>query len=112
MNAPSPLPPKNVSLRGGPALTKMRGEEWGGTPLPKNVSLRGPGLTFPNVKNDAGASTKSTMQSVFFFFFLASFLTFGKVNPGPSQTDIFFGEGVPPHSSPLIFVSARLPPSD
>ena len=41
---------------------------------------------------------------------LASFLTFGKVNPGLPQSDIFFG-GVPPHP-PLIFVSAGPRPSD
>ena len=39
-----PLPKRNVSLKGGPPQTKMRG---------------GAGLTFPNVKTDAGASTKA-----------------------------------------------------
>ena len=40
----------------------------------------------------------------------ASFLTFGKVNPGPPQTDIFFWGGGPPPPPPLIFVSAGLRP--
>ena len=39
----------------------------------------------------------------------ASFLTFGKVNPGPLQTDIFLGGGRP---TPFIFVSAGPFPSD
>ena len=80
-------PTKNVSLRGAGA-DKNEGEV--GRDLPpskKNVSprgagvdlpecqerrrgkhkstLRGPGLTFPNVKNDAGKH-KSTKKSVFF----------------------------------------------
>ena len=40
----------------------------------------------------------------------ASFLTFGKVNDSPPQTDIFLREGGPPHPPPLIFVSAGPPP--
>ena len=83
---PPPPLPKNVSLR-GPALTKMR-EEGGEGPPPKKMSvwggagvdlpecqerrrgkhkstLKGAGLTFPNVKNDAGKH-KSTKKSVFF----------------------------------------------
>ena len=72
---------------GGPALTKIRAGRWGPPPPQKNVSLRGagvdlpecqerrrgkhkstprgPGLTFPNVKNDAGKH-KSTKKSVLF----------------------------------------------
>ena len=54
-----------------------------------------------HVKNNAGA----------FVLAPASFLTFGKVNPGPPQTDFFFWEGLPPPPPPpLIFVSAGLPP--
>ena len=33
----------------------------------------------------------------------ASFLTFGKVNPGPPQTDIFLGEGGPSPPPPSFF---------
>ena len=43
----------------------------------------------------------------------ASFLTFGKVNPGLPQTDIFWGRvppPPPPTPPPLIFVSAGRPP--
>ena len=75
----------------------------GGTPpSKKNVSLRGAGVDLPNVKNDAAAST--TQYSPCFHtkkkhglccivLAAASFLTFGKVNPAPLQTDIFFWEG-------------------
>ena len=42
----------------------------------------------------------------------ASFLTFGKVNDRPPQTDIFLGGGVLPHPPPLIFVSAGPPQTD
>ena len=41
----------------------------------------------------------------------ASFLTFGKVNPGPPETDNFLGGGVPPHPPPS-FLSAPASPSD
>ena len=37
----------------------------------------------------------------------ASFLTFGKVNPGPPQTDIFLGEG--PSPPPPHFCQRRHP---
>ena len=88
-----PLPPpspKNVSLRGGPGADKNEGGEVGrDPPPPKKMSVwgglsltfpnvkkdagastkalwGGPGLTFPNVKNDAGKH-KSTKKSVFFW---------------------------------------------
>ena len=60
-------------------------------------------MTFPNVKNDAGASTKAQKSPCFFELAPASFLTFGKVNPGPPQTDIFFWRGPPP--TPPSFLS-------
>ena len=58
----NPSPPhtqQNVSLR-GPGADKNEGGGVGRDPPPKKCqSEGGPGLTFPNVKNDAGASTKA-----------------------------------------------------
>ena len=59
------------------------------TPAGKKVSLKG-GRRWPSPKK------KNTDYIV---LAPASFLTFGKVNPGPPQTDIFWGGG-PPHPSP------------
>ena len=51
---------------GRPALTKMRGGVGRGPSRPtKCQSEGGPGLTFPNVKNDAGKH-KSTKSQCFF----------------------------------------------
>ena len=63
MNPSPPLPKKNVSLRGGAGADKNEGERREGTRLSQKNSVReGPGLTFPNVKNDAGASTMDLLQ--------------------------------------------------
>ena len=89
----NPSPAKNVSLRGGAGADKNEGGGWGGTSPPKKCqseggpadknegggvgrdpspqkcqSEGGRGLTFPNVKNDAGASTKAQKSPCFFFF--------------------------------------------
>ena len=104
-----------MSVAGGPALTKIGAGGWGGTSLfqKKKCQSEGEsGLTFPNVKNDAGASTYNIVR-VFegvaglqlatispkkkkhgqccIVLDPASFLTFAKVNPSSPQTDIFGG---------------------
>ena len=104
--------------------------------LPKKCQHEGgPGLTFPNVKNDAAASTKAQKSPFFFFgaspafgrrrfhplppppspkkntdFFVLYVLGPGVVRrspPGPPQTDILLGGGVPPLPS---FLSAPASP--
>ena len=80
---PSSPPKKNVSLR----------------PPPPQMSLT---IDLLHVKNNAGA----------FVLAPASFLTFGKVNPGPLRLTFFFGRGSLPHPLPPHFCQRRPPPSD
>ena len=62
------LPQCQDSLREEAGADKNEGGGVGRDPLPKKCqSEGGPGLTFPNVKNDAGKH-KSTKKSVFFSF--------------------------------------------
>ena len=69
-----------------------------------------------NLKSHGDIFTKRKKNTDFFVLLClpASFLTFGKVNDSPPQTDIFWGGGggFPPHPPPVIFVSAGPPPSD
>ena len=79
-----------------------------------------PGLTFPNVSFFLKASPafgqrrfhQKKKNTDFFCAFVlapASFLTFGKVSPGPPQTDIFLGRGTL-STPPPSFLSAPGPP--
>ena len=64
------------------------------------------------VKASPAKGRRRLQKNTDFFVLLcfpASFLTFGKVNDGPPQTDIFFGEGGPPHPAPPSFLSAPGP---